>query len=93
MSKLYRTTSWRRILALALVFIMTLSILGSSGYTVFAEDLFGDDAPAAEEVVTAEPEEADTEAVSEAVRSEEAAPPEEEAEPAETPDRSRPKRM
>ena len=39
MSKLYRTTVWRRVLALVLVFIMALSILGSSGYTVFAEDL------------------------------------------------------
>ncbi|MBO4881097.1 MAG: InlB B-repeat-containing protein, partial [Firmicutes bacterium] len=85
MSKLYRTPSWRRVLALALVFIMTLSILGTSGYTVFAEDLFGDgEQPVAEEVVTTEPEEADTEQVPEAVESEEAAPPEEEAaEPAE----------
>ena len=38
MSKLYGTTPWKRVLALTLVFVMMLSVLGSSGYTVFAED-------------------------------------------------------
>ena len=38
MSKLYRTTSWRRILAFAVAFTMVFSVFGTSGYTVFAED-------------------------------------------------------
>ena len=38
---------------------MILSVLGTSGYTVFAEDILDESAaPVAEEVVTAEPEEA-----------------------------------
>ena len=42
MSKSSRVRT-RRVLSLALVFIMMLSILGSSGYTVFADDMFGDE--------------------------------------------------
>ncbi|MBR3748488.1 MAG: hypothetical protein IKN28_01260, partial [Firmicutes bacterium] len=62
MSKLYRTTSWRRVLALTLAIVMMVSTMGTSGYSVFAEDLAGQNEPqATEEVVTAEPAEADTE--------------------------------
>ena len=50
MSK-YGTRPWRRVLALTLVFLMTLSTLGSSGYTVFAEDVINGAAEA-----TAKPE-------------------------------------
>ena len=39
MRKLYGSTSWRRVLALALVFVMMFSIMGTSGYSVFAEGL------------------------------------------------------
>ena len=45
MSK-YGTRPWRRVLALTLVFLMTLSTLGSSGYTVFAEDVINSTAEA-----------------------------------------------
>ena len=50
MRKLYGSTSWRRVLALALVFVMMFSIMGTSGYSVFAEE----DLPeASEEVIEA----------------------------------------
>ena len=52
MRKLYGSTSWRRVLALVLVFVMMFSVMGTSGYSVFAEDL----AETGEEVVVAEPE-------------------------------------
>lgn len=39
MSQLYRTTNWRRVLALVLVFVMMLSTMGTSGYSVFAENI------------------------------------------------------
>ncbi|MBR4164802.1 MAG: InlB B-repeat-containing protein, partial [Lachnospiraceae bacterium] len=39
MSKLYGSTSWRRVLALILVFVMMFSVMGTSGYSVFAEGL------------------------------------------------------
>ena len=39
MRKLYGSTSWRRVLALVLVFVMMFSIMGTSGYSVFAEGL------------------------------------------------------
>jgi len=52
MSKLYGSTSWRRVLALALVFVMMFSIMGTSGYSVFAEEL----PETGEEVVVSEPE-------------------------------------
>lgn len=42
MSKSSRVRT-RRVLSLALVFIMMLSILGSSGYTVFADDVLGEE--------------------------------------------------
>ena len=59
MSKLYGSTSWRRVISLAVAVFMILSLLGTSGYAVFAEDLLDEStAPVAEEVVTAEPEEA-----------------------------------
>ena len=52
MRKLYGSTSWRRVLALVLVFVMMLSTMGTSGYSVFAEDL----SETGEEVVVSEPE-------------------------------------
>ena len=52
MRKMYGSRSWRRVLALVLVFVMMLSIMGTSGYSVFAEDLV----ETGEEVVVSEPE-------------------------------------
>ena len=74
MSKLYRTTVWRRVLALVLVFIMALSILGGSGYTVFAEDLMsGASSSEGTEAVTQE-DQTEEENVSEEVTFQEEAP-------------------
>ena len=73
MRKLYGSTSWRRVLALVLVFVMMFSVMGTSGYSVFAEGPTETEG----EIVSAEPAEADTEQVPEAVESQEAAPPEE----------------
>jgi len=52
MRTLYGSTSWRRVLALVLVFVMMVSTMGTSGYSVFAE---GPD-ETGEEVVVSEPE-------------------------------------
>ena len=52
MRTLYGSTSWRRVLALALVFVMMFSIMGTSGYSVFAEEL----SETGEEVTVTEPE-------------------------------------
>ena len=52
MRKLYESTRWKRVLALALVFVMMFSIMGTSGYSVFAEGLD----ETGEEVVVSEPE-------------------------------------
>ena len=48
----YGTITWRRVLALTLVFIMMFSTLGTSGYSVFALDL--QDSAAAESQEPAE---------------------------------------
>ena len=52
MRTLYGSTSWRRVLALVLVFVMMVSTMGTSGYSVFAEDLVETN----EEVTVSEPE-------------------------------------
>ena len=52
MRTLYGSTSWRRVLALVLVFVMMVSTMGTSGYSVFADDL----TETGEEVTVAEPE-------------------------------------
>ena len=52
MRTLYGSTSWRRVLALVLVFVMMVSTMGTSGYSVFADDLI----ETSEEVTVAEPE-------------------------------------
>ena len=85
MSK-YGTRPWRRVLALTLVFLMTLSTLGSSGYTVFAEDVISSAAEAtakpetdhSEEVVEPSQETAES-TTPEAVDNQLQAPPEEPA--------------
>ena len=85
MSK-YGTRPWRRVLALTLVFLMTLSTLGSSGYTVFAEDVINSAAEAtakpetdhSEEVVEPSQETAES-TTPEAVDNQPQAPPEEPA--------------
>ena len=52
MRTLYGSTSWRRVLALVLVFVMMVSTMGTSGYSVFADDL----TVTGEEVTVTEPE-------------------------------------
>ena len=52
MRTLYGSTSWRRVLALVLVFVMMVSTMGTSGYSVFADDL----TETGEEVTVTEPE-------------------------------------
>ncbi|MBO5516541.1 MAG: VWA domain-containing protein, partial [Firmicutes bacterium] len=52
MRTLYGSTSWRRVLALVLVFVMMVSTMGTSGYSVFADDLVETN----EEVTVSEPE-------------------------------------
>ena len=76
MRKLYGSTSWRRVLALVLVFVMMLSMMGTSGYSVFAEDLVE-----TEEEVVAAPEEAVVEDITDTVLGE--SPGEDEEAPAE----------
>ena len=58
MRKLYGSTSWRRVLALVLVFVMMFSVMGTSGYSVFAES---EPTETQEEVIAAEPEVVDQE--------------------------------
>ena len=57
MRKLYGSTSWRRVLALALAFAMMFTMMGTSGYSVFAEGLD----ETGEEVVVSESEAVDQE--------------------------------
>ena len=89
MRKYHATKNRRRLLSLFLALAMILSVLGTSGYSVFALDLEGTEsveteAPQddkGETIEVAEPVESDEDNVSEAAESEIAAPPDEESEP------------
>ncbi len=63
MRKLYGSTNWRRLLALVLVFAMLFSAMGTSGYSVFAEE----NLPEASEEVFEAPQEAEVEDITDTV--------------------------
>ena len=80
MRKLYGPTSWRRVLALVVVFAMLFSAMGSSGYSVFAESMSETGAGAAETLLEAGPEETAEAILEESSGEDESSAPAEDAE-------------